>query len=81
MNKEEQNLTKGKKHFRCHSCNCLTSENFVKENGKISCQHIVFRNNRYEFCNMEFYAADYNCFIQVEDCNYFKKYLPAKHWV
>jgi len=81
MNKEKQKLTNGKKYYRCYSCGSLTSENFVKENGKIACQHTVFRNCRYEFCNNEFYAADYNCFIKDDDCHFFKKLIHAKHWV
>jgi len=71
---------KVKKYFRCHTCGSLTSENFIKENGKITCEHIIFRNCRYEFCGMEFYTADYNCFIKEENSDFFKKYLPARHW-
>jgi transcription elongation factor Elf1 len=80
MKTEEQKLTNGNKYFRCPHCGSLTSENFVKENGKIECRQVVLRGNRYVFCDMHYYVADYNAFVYDEEHKCFKKFISAKHW-
>lgn len=79
MNKEKPNLMKDR-FYRCMSCGSIAPGTEINENGKIKCRQIILRNNRYVYCETEFYVADYNAFIWDEEHACFKKFLSAKHW-
>jgi len=72
-----------KKFYRCHLCGSLSSEDEINENGKIKCNKISFVHLCYRRCYLEFNVGDYNAFVENEDegNSFFKKFLPAKHWV